>query len=130
GQGVCDQNHATKQCPAADQCNGACDTTTGKCTPKVSTPCTDTDGNVCTTAGCELSPTNPELGVCVQTHMFATNNTPCADTDNNPRTTAGCNGHGVCDQSHLSTPTSTHCANPHAQACTTRAALEHDRSDG
>src|SRR2546428_625271 len=34
GQGVCDQNHLTKTCPAADECNGVCDTTTGKCTPK------------------------------------------------------------------------------------------------
>ena len=60
---------------------GVCDTTTGKCTPKTSTPYADTDGNRCTTAGCEISPTNPELGVCVQTHMFASNSTPCADTD-------------------------------------------------
>src|SRR5439155_1614063 len=66
GAGVCDQNHVSKTCPGADQCNGGCDATSGKCTPKVSTPCTDTDGNVCTIAGCELSPTNAELGVCVQ----------------------------------------------------------------
>src|SRR5438477_328243 len=101
GQGVCDQNHSSKVCPGADECNGGCDTTSGKCTPKTSTPCTDTDGNVCTTAGCEISGTNSDLGVCVQTHMFASNSTPCADTDNDACTTAGCNGQGVCDQSHL-----------------------------
>src|SRR6266436_2951711 len=102
GQGTCDQNHSTKVCPPADQCNGVCDTTSGKCTPKTSTPCTDSDGNTCTTAGCEISATNPELGVCVQTHMFASNSTPCADSDGNACTTAGCNGQGVCDQNHNS----------------------------
>src|SRR5438093_271207 len=101
GQGVCDQNHMTKTCPAADQCNGGCDATSGQCTPKTSTPCTDTDGNVCTIAGCEVSPTNSELGVCVQNHMFASDSTPCPDTDNDACTTAGCNGQGVCDQSHM-----------------------------
>src|SRR5882724_10661462 len=101
GQGVCDQNHSTKVCAPADECNGGCDTTSGNCTPKTSTPCTDTDGNVCTTAGCEISGTNPELGVCVQSHMFASNSTPCPDTDNDACTTAGCNGQGVCDQTHM-----------------------------
>src|SRR5206468_2787982 len=97
GQGVCDQNHSAKVCPPADECNQGCDTTSGQCTPQTSTPCTDTDGNTCTTAGCEAS---GDLGVCVQTHMFASNSTPCADTDSNACTTAGCNGQGVCDQGH------------------------------
>src|SRR5437016_8011067 len=100
GQGVCDQNHSSKVCPGADQCNKGCDTTSGLCTPQVSTPCTDSDGNTCTTAGCEVSGTNPELGVCVQTHLFASNSTPCADSDNNACTTAGCNGLGAGDQYH------------------------------
>src|SRR5438876_601443 len=100
GQGVCDQNHSSKVCPGADECNKGCDTTSGLCTPQASTPCTDTDGNTCTTAGCEISTTNAELGVCVQTHLFASNSTPCADSDNNACTTAGCNGQGVCDQNH------------------------------
>src|SRR5881396_2027988 len=99
-QGVCDQNHNSKVCPPADECNKGCDTTSGQCTPQVSTPCGDTDGNTCTTAGCEISTSNAELGVCVQTHMFASNSTPCADTDNNACTTAGCNGQGLCDQNH------------------------------
>src|SRR5436190_10962892 len=84
-------------CPTCtiDQCNLGCDQTSGTCTPQqVSTPCTDTDGNVCTIAGCEA-------GVCVQTHMFASDSTPCPDTDNDSCTTAGCNGQGVCDQSHM-----------------------------
>src|SRR2546422_6307168 len=89
-------------CPSCtvDQCNLGCDTTTGTCTPQqASTPCADTDGNTCTTAGCELS---AGLGVCVQTHLFAENSTPCADSDGNACTTAGCNGQGVCDQNHSS----------------------------
>src|SRR5438552_13935230 len=112
GAGVGDQNHVTKTCPGADECNGGCDTTTGQCTPKTSTPCTDSDGNVCTIAGCEISPTNPDLGVCVQTHTFATDSTPCPDSDNNACTTAGCNGQGVCDQSHMVNPGGGNCANP------------------
>src|SRR5204863_7019096 len=82
--------------------NGGCDATSGEGTPKVSTPCTDTDGNVCTLAGCEISTTDPNLGVCVQTHMFASDSTPCTDTDGQTCTTAGCNGQGVCDQNHQS----------------------------
>src|SRR5207249_172221 len=101
GQGVCDQSHATKTCPGADECNGGCDTTSGQCTPKTSTPCTDTDNNSCTIAGCEISPTNAELGVCVQTHTFASDSTPCPDSDGDACTTAGCNGQGVCDQNHM-----------------------------
>src|SRR5438876_7538392 len=128
GQGNCDQNHMTKTCPPADQCNGVCDTITGKCTPKTSTPCTDTDGNACTTAGCELSPTNPELGVCVQTHMFASNSTPCADTDNNACTTAGCNGQGTCDQNHMQIQSTSNCANPLVGAATDCTVLELDGS--
>src|SRR6266576_5330657 len=92
-------------CPSCtvDQCNLGCDQTTGTCTPQqASTPCDDTDGNPCTTAGCELSPTNPNLGVCVQNHMFEHDSVPCPDTDGNACTTAGCNGAGVCDQNHAS----------------------------
>ena len=101
GQGVCDQNHGSKVCPPADECNKGCDATSGQCTPQTSTPCTDTDGNTCTTAGCEVSTTNAELGVCVQTHLFASNSTPCPDTDGSTCTTAGCDGNGVCDQNHV-----------------------------
>src|SRR5438132_8361972 len=40
-------------CPscAVDRCNVGCDTTTGRCTPQqVSTPCPESDGNLCTAA--------------------------------------------------------------------------------
>src|SRR6266576_3187356 len=87
-------------CPSCtvDQCNLGCDTTTGTCTPQqASTPCGDTDGNTCTTAGCELS---AGLGVCVKRHLLAENSTPCAESDGNAGTTAGCDGQGVCDQNH------------------------------
>src|SRR5437762_12893975 len=112
GAGVCDQSHMTQPCPGPDECNGGCDPTTGQCTPKTSTPCTDTDGNVCTLAGCEISAANPDLAVCVQTHMSASDSTPCPDSDNNACTTAGCNGQGVCDQSHMVNPGGSNCANP------------------
>src|SRR5207249_2331699 len=97
---------------AVDECNGGCDKTTGQCTPKVSTPCTDTDNNICTIAGCELSPGDPTTGVCVQNHMFEHDSVPCPDTDGNACTTAGCNGAGVCDQSHMVNPGGSNCANP------------------
>src|SRR5205814_8998148 len=71
GAGVCDQNHMTQPCPGPEECNGGCDPTTGQCTPKTSTPCTDTDGNVCMLAGCGISATDPHLAVCGQTHMAA-----------------------------------------------------------
>src|SRR5436189_251126 len=101
GQGVCDQNHGSKVCPLADECNTGCDTTSGQCTPQTSRACADTQGNTCTRAGCEVSTTDAEPGVCVHTHLFASNSTPCADTDGSTCTTAGCDGNGVCDQNHV-----------------------------
>src|SRR5438046_2060347 len=71
-------------CPSCttDECNLGCDQTTGTCTPQqASTPCTDTDGTVCTIAGCEVSPTNAHLGVSVQAHTCANDSTPGTDTD-------------------------------------------------
>src|SRR5207247_1232924 len=112
GQGAYDQNHASKSRPQADERSKGCDTTSRQHTPQTSTPCGDTDGNTCTTAGCEVSATDSTLGVCVQTHLFASNSTPCADTDNNACTTAGCNGQGTCDQSHTVNTGSTTCASP------------------
>src|SRR5205814_3960325 len=96
-----DQNHSVQVC-TTDQCNKGCDTTTGQCTPQpASTPCGDTDGNTCTTAGCELNTAG--VGVCVQSHLFASNSTPGADTDRNACTTAGCNGAGTGDQNQQET---------------------------
>src|SRR5439155_948260 len=88
-------------CPTCtvDQCNQGGDATAGQCTPQpASRPWGDTDGNTCTTAGCELD--RGGVGVCVQSHLFASNSTPCADSDGNACTTAGCNGAGTCDQNH------------------------------
>src|SRR2546425_7368530 len=65
--GICVQTHTQNVCPTGE-CNNLCDPTTGLCTPKVSTPCTDSDNNACTTAGCEVNPSDPTTGICVQTH--------------------------------------------------------------
>src|SRR4029453_15447671 len=87
-----------------------------------STPCGDTDNNLCTTAGCEAGqcvqthqttpcppdsndctsdpPCNPATGQC--THPPVPNSTPCGDTDQNLCTTAGCEA-GNCVQAHQNT---------------------------
>src|SRR5207253_3344387 len=79
GRGVCDQSHLVKTCPPdTNECTDdpPCNPQTGTCEhpPKpASTPCTDTDGNACTTAGCDGN------GVCSQTHvMCATTTTTTA----------------------------------------------------
>src|SRR5207249_3769863 len=89
-------------CPSCtiDQCKLGCDEqVTGECTPQTaSTPCADTDGNSCTTAGCELSPSDSTVGVCVQTHLLASNNTPCGtDEDTTDCLLPACVS-GVCEQ--------------------------------
>src|SRR5207247_3252574 len=79
-------------CPSCmvDQCNLGCDTTTGTCKPAdVSTPCTDIDGNTCTTAGCELS---ADLGVCGQRQLSAADGTPCAPSDGKAGEKGGAEG--------------------------------------
>jgi hypothetical protein len=124
--GQCVQTHQTTPCPPDNnECTNdlACDPTTGMCPhpPKPdSTPCTDSDGNACTTAGCEagtcvqthhttvctpdnnectLDPAcNPATGQC--THPPAPDSTPCTDTDNNACTASGCEA-GQCVQSHV-----------------------------
>ena len=125
--GQCVQTHMTTVCqPDSNECtqDPACNPATGQCThPPVpdSTPCTDSDGNLCTTAGCEsgqcvqthqttvcqpdsnqctLDPAcNPQTGQC--THPPAPDSTPCGpDTDGNACTIPGCDA-GVCNQSHL-----------------------------
>jgi hypothetical protein len=125
--GACVQTHQTTVCnPDNNECTDdpACDPATGLCNhpPKSdSTPCSDSDGNACTTPGCET-------GVCVQTHQTTTctpdnnectsdpacdpatglcnhpnvaDSTPCTDTDNLSCTTAGCEA-GSCVQTHIS----------------------------
>src|SRR5262249_51083306 len=77
----------------------ACNQATGQCVPTTkpdSTACGDTDGNLCTTAGCEM-------GQCVQTHI----QTPCPP-DTNDCTDDLCNpATGLCQ--HPPKPDSTTC---------------------
>jgi hypothetical protein len=111
-----------------------CDQQTGQCVhfpqadPPASTPCPDTDGNLCTTAGCDGNgncnqahiPTvctpdnnpctdppvcNPNTGLCEEPNTPAS--TPCPDTDGDPCTVAGCDGNGVCNQTHIPCVTTT-----------------------
>jgi hypothetical protein len=123
--GVCVQTHMTKVCPpSTTECMtaNACDPTTGGCTftnVPDSTPCTDSDGNACTTAGCEMgncvqghitkvcppstnecqtaNACDPTTGTCGFTNVA--DSTPCTDTDGNACTTAGCEA-GTCIQTH------------------------------
>ena len=97
-----------------------------------STPCTDVDGNLCTTAGCNgfgscdqahldtpcppdsnactNDPAcNPQTGLCEKPPV--PDSSPCPDNDNNACTTAGCEA-GQCVQTHnqiVCTPDSNPC---------------------
>jgi hypothetical protein len=99
--GACVQTHQVKTC-TEDECNtGRCDAASGACIPEPdSTPCSDTDGTVCTVAGCEALP-DRETAACVQDHLVAENSTPCEEIDGVSCTTAGCDGGGNCDQKHI-----------------------------
>jgi hypothetical protein len=109
--GACVQDHVINEGATCDpgtpfdpECSSAACDATAVCviTPgEESTPCTDTDGNVCTVAGCD------DAGVCDQDHIFP-DSTPCPDTDDNECTVAGCNGAGACDPNHV-LPNSTPC---------------------
>src|SRR5262245_41860651 len=113
-------------CTGTECTNSVCNQDTGQCDVTNipdSTPCGETDNNLCTTAGCEA-------GQCVQTHQQTPcapdgnectsdlgcnpatglcqfpplpNSTPCGDNDGNLCTTAGCEM-GQCVQTHLQTP--------------------------
>src|SRR5262245_36928186 len=126
--GTCVQGHVTTVCtPDTNQCTQdlPCNPQTGTCDhPPVpdSTPCTDSDANACTTAGCEAGncvqthqttvcppspneclenpPCNPSTGAC--DHPNQPDSTPCTDTDAQACTTAGCEM-GTCVQAHIST---------------------------
>jgi hypothetical protein len=87
--------------PFDPECSSAACDATAVCviTPgEESTPCTDTDGNVCTVAGCD------DAGACDQDHIFP-DSTPCTDIDGDDSTVAGCDGAGMCDQEHIVVPT-------------------------
>jgi len=149
--GQCVQTHVTTQCPPdTNDCTNdpGCNPVTGQCehpNKPDSTPCGDTDQNLCTTAGCEMGlcvqthqvtvclpdnndctldpPCNPATGQC--THPPVPDSSPCGpDTDGNLCTTPGCEL-GQCVQSHIatncepSTPTSTPTATPTATATLT-----------
>lgn len=103
-----------------------------------STVCTDTDGNLCTTAGCDFATglcdqahvpvictddgnlcngveaCNPANGLCDQPN--APESTVCPDTDGNLCTTAGCDfATGACDQAHVPVV----CVDPICTECNT-----------
>src|SRR5262249_21200909 len=123
--------------PDTNDCtDDLCNPATGLCQhpPKPdSTTCGDTDGNLCTTAGCESGQCvqahiqtpcppdtndctndlgcNPTTGLCQ--HPPKPDSTPCSpDTDGNVCTTPGCES-GVCVQSHISNG----CVQPDHFAC-------------
>ncbi|HJQ83014.1 MAG TPA: hypothetical protein VKA21_02990, partial [Candidatus Binatia bacterium] len=98
-----------------------------------STACTDSDGNSCTTAGCEAGnctqthnvtvcppdsnectddlPCNPANGQCA--HPPKSDSTTCTDSDGNACTQAGCEA-GNCVQTHnttVCTPDNNECTN-------------------
>ncbi len=84
------------------EAGAVCNPTTGACVPQAdaasSTPCPDTDGNVCTTAGCNGA------GTCNQSHVLAPLSTPCS-ADNSLCTNDHCNANGACVfQSNVSCP--------------------------
>lgn len=112
--GLCVQNHLVVDCSGACE-TGVCDPATGTCILEPdSTPCADTDGDECTTAGCQA-------GLCVQTHLatdcsaecetgscdpatgvclLKADGSPCADLDETLCTIAGCEA-GLCIQDYL-----------------------------
>ena len=98
-------------CPAdTNEC------TSDICTPGIgcehpnlpdSDPCTDSDANACTTAGCEA-------GVCVQAH----NETVCTPDTNECTSDPACDpATGLCEHPNL--PDSDPCTDSDANACTT-----------
>ncbi len=97
-------------CTGTECATSACNQDTGQCVPTNvpdSTPCGDTDQNLCTTAGCEA-------GQCVQTHMTTT----CTPDTNDCTSDPACNpATGACD--HPPVPDSTPCTDADANACTT-----------
>jgi hypothetical protein len=110
--GQCVQTHIQTPCPPdTNDCTDdlGCNPATGLCQhpPKPdSTPCAETDGNLCTTAGCEA-------GQCVQTHI----QTPCPADTNECTDDLGCNpATGLCQ--HPPKPNSTPCTDSDSNACT------------
>ena len=80
GEGTCSQTHLTTVCPPdSNECTDdpPCDPQTGTCThppTAASTPCTDTDNDACTTAGCDGE------GTCNQSHILCVTTTTTTST--------------------------------------------------
>jgi hypothetical protein len=116
-----DINNDVAPCPDPIPCvNRFCDPTAtdgprmGLCVEEIldSTPCPDTDGNECTTAGCDAA------GICDQDHVLDPDSTPCTDSDGNECTTAGCDAAGNCVQDHILVQDSTPCTDNDMDDCT------------
>lgn len=69
------------------------------------TPCTDTDGDICSIAACDM-------GLCEQNFSMQTPGTTCPDTDENACTIPSCNLVGNCSQSRARAPEGTACTDP------------------
>jgi hypothetical protein len=73
------------------------------CTGKADgTPCTDTDGNICTNAACDSE-------ACNQQFSLQPPGTTCPDTDGNVCTIPSCNPSGDCSQNRSRAPRGTEC---------------------
>jgi hypothetical protein len=89
GLGNCNQGHIQTVCqPDTNECTDdpACDPGTGRCDHPLtasSTPCTDTDNDACTTAGCDGQ------GTCNQSHILCVTTTTTTTTSTTT-TTLGC----------------------------------------
>jgi hypothetical protein len=110
--GQCVQTHVSTPCPPdSNACtqDPPCNPSNGLCEhPPVpdSSPCGDTDQNLCTTPGCEA-------GQCVQTHIT----TPCPADSNECTSDPACNpATGLC--AHPPVPDSTPCTDTDANSCT------------
>jgi hypothetical protein len=90
GAGNCVQTHVVTVCqPDTNECTDdpPCDTQTGMCThpPTAgSTPCTDTDADACTTAGCDGQ------GTCNQSHIMCVTTTTTTTSTSTTTTIPGC----------------------------------------
>jgi hypothetical protein len=88
------------ECPPGEACvdtGSGCTCSFCTAAEPPGTPCPETDGNVCTVAGCAAG----GALMCDQAYAAAPAGTPCPDTDGNPATTAGCNGAGACEQAYI-----------------------------
>jgi hypothetical protein len=137
GAGVCVQEHIVNKCPTPGVCEDSniCNPGTGLCEVKFtpnSTACDDTDGSLCTIAGCDgggtcnqvhFIPPCPNPGVCEDSNIcnpgtglcevkYTPDSDACDDTDGDICTIAGCDGGGTCVQKHVESPCVEICRTP------------------